>query len=230
MRIAGPILSSRAMSPAEVRFSWLPTEFRLRQHGTDRTSDRRQPRGQPNACADRRPATVPGSPQGAQTACGCAASSPALLTVPRSDVVGRAAAAGLIDHVDGIALPQEVLSPAVAPVGRLVPAGADLAATVNQHDRDFLAIVRNLILHVHLADHATSGVERATDEEVALLDGDDGLLAFVSGARGERGRDERRGRKGDQVLGYLPAKPFDAKCAEHCSLPFMKAIFIFVAD
>ena len=96
----------------------------------------------------------------------------------------RARARHLIREIDAAVLPQEILVPAHAAVGRRLPRLAAQAAAVNHDDGHVpVTALRNLILHVHLVDHDLAAAERgsgrargrlrqllllAADEETAL--------------------------------------------------------------
>ena len=67
-------------------------------------------------------------------------------------VVAGAAAPRLVHHVDRVALPHEILRPALAAIGRAQIGGAGTRAAVHHHDRIRMGLLgRNAILHVHLA-------------------------------------------------------------------------------
>ena len=84
-----------------------------------------------------------------------------------------ARARGLIDDVDRVTALEEVIAPAFAAVGRSHEVRPGLPAAVPHHDRIGLrAVLRDLVLHVHLAGHDLAVARLripAADEEIALL-------------------------------------------------------------
>jgi hypothetical protein len=86
---------------------------------------------------------------------------------------GRAAAPDLVHHIDSIAVRQEILRPAVAPVGRAGEAFAGGAAAMDHDDGDRMgALLGDLIFDIGLAGPdlvlALADIA-AADIEMALL-------------------------------------------------------------
>src|SRR5262249_30639843 len=95
-----------------------------------------------------------------------------LLAVHRLDV-RRAAAPDLIHDVDGVALRQEILRPAVTAIDGAVEARARGAAALDHDDRiGMRAVHRDLVLDIGLPGEDRPGWRVdifAADEEIALL-------------------------------------------------------------
>ena len=137
--------------------------------------------------------------------------------------VAGLSAAGLIDHVDGPALADEVRRPAGTPVRCAEEICARLLASVNHHDRIPaggipvpLVAARDLVKHVHLAGHRRRGgrvVVRASHVQDTLMRDGEGTEWFDSRCTCQP---EQAGGKRD-CHGMPGAKRFDAF---HCLLPF----------
>jgi hypothetical protein len=117
-------------------------------------------------------------------------------SVGRGQIAG-AAAAGLIDHVDGVALAHEVLRPAFAPVRRAGEIGARHGAAVHHHDRITVSLLRrDAHLNIHTVRHEGVPVDRrppAADVEMAVAG--EHQRAVVGGLRdaAQCERDDRHG-------------------------------------
>ena len=85
----------------------------------------------------------------------------------------RAAARHLIDHIDRVAAPHEILRPAFAAVRRAGEVGAGLAAAVDHHDRvGVRQRLRNEVFDVHVPGHRRARhrrVDLAAGEQIAGL-------------------------------------------------------------
>jgi len=91
-------------------------------------------------------------------------------------MVGGTAAHRLIDHVDDVALLNEILGPALAAVGRAHPVGGGLSSAVDEHQRVGAALLfrrQNLDIDLALHDVLTgfANIMAADIEEAALGDG-----------------------------------------------------------
>ena len=110
--------------------------------------------------------------------------------------IGGTAAADLVHDVDRVALGEKVLRPAVAAVGRAVPARSRRAAAVNHHNRiRMLELLRNLVVDVGVTGHHLTVLLIhifAADEEISLLrdaQWPDALRGLVADrARGDKSR------------------------------------------
>jgi hypothetical protein len=75
------------------------------------------------------------------------------------DIAGTPAA-GLVDDVDRVAAPREILRPALAPVGRAREGRARAAAAMHHHDRvGMRLLLRNAHLDIHLPDHVALAID-----------------------------------------------------------------------
>ena len=132
----------------------------------------------------------------------------------RRRVVGGAATARLVHHVDRIALAEEPLVPAGAAVGGAEEIGPGLAAAMHHHDGTGLGRTgRNLELHEHLSGHRLVGARReqvTADEEVALPGDGQGRL----GPGDRLLRCQRRGQSAGQQQG---ARKKGAAVRHRCS-------------
>src|SRR5262249_12455577 len=124
--------------------------------------------------------------------------------------------AGLIDHIDGVALPDEVLRPAFASVGRSEIAGGGAAAAMHEDDRVGLRLFRgDALLDVHLPDHVGLSVEArqlAPDVEKTVAHERHRFLLLR----------RRRRRKREQGRSHTAERRYQIRlcCSCHHVLPF----------
>ncbi len=110
---------------------------------------------------------------------------------------------GPVDDVDVPTVGDEVVDPAVTPVGRLEPVGSLAAAAVDEDDRMIVApTLGQQVLHEQRVQHVDGAVVRAlrrvADElaaEVSQLE----LARFAAGERRRRKRRRSRSNTGEHI-------------------------------
>src|SRR5262249_36595945 len=118
----------------------------------------------------------------------------------------RAAAHRLVDHVDDVALLDEILGPALAAVRRAHPIGRGLPRTMDKHERVRPTdVLRRHHLHVHLPLHdllpwltgiGAPDVEIAARADSRLVERRHGKSWRLSACRDECREAEAAGEKG----------------------------------